>query len=566
MGRNPPRPAGLNGTSPEIPYTVDADPYATAGKAGAVARYGEGEHASTGASAVGTQEREAHGTREVLPPPQGHAAGANPKGNQRGSEGRGEVGSAQSTGEAGESLVEGRGRQTSVSGSRRMAGTQRPSPMSQSLRRLARKAKEEPQLQFTAMAHLLTEEVYWAAWRRLQKGASTGVDGVTATAYAADLAGNLRALQARVKAKQYRPQPVRRVTIPKEGGQTRPIGIPALEDKLVQGAVRLVLEAIYEQDFLTCSYGFRPQRSPHQALAALDQALVRQKVSYVLDIDIRRFFDTLDHEHLLRFVQHRVKDRSILRLLRCWLRAGVLEAGQLTASETGTPQGGVISPLLANIYLHYVLDLWAERRMRKVLRGEMVLVRYADDVVVGFQYRDDAAAFQRALAARLAQFGLELNATKTRLLEFGRFARERAARRGGKPETFDFLGFTHICGRTRRGAFQVRRKTSRQRLRRFLTAAGQWCKVNRHVPVRGQWVILCGKLRGHYQYYGVAGNRNALQVVYERVVRAWRQWLNRRSQRARMTWRTFTTLLRRYPLPRPVLLSVPSAVVQGVLV
>ena len=447
-----------------------------------------------------------------------------------------------------------------------MAGTQRPSPMSQSLRRLARKAKEEPRTQFTAIAHLLTEEVYWAAWRRLKKGASTGVDGVTARAYVAELGANLRALQARVKAKQYRPQPVRRVTIPKEGGQTRPIGIPTLEDKLVQGAVRLLLEAIYEQDFLPCSHGFRPQRSPHQALAALEQALLRQKVSYVLDIDIRRFFDTMDHGHLLRFVQHRVKDRSILRLLRCWLRAGVLEAGRVAPSETGTPQGGVISPLLANIYLHYVLDLWAERRMRKVLRGELVLVRYADDVVVGFQYRDDAETFQRALADRLAQFGLALNAAKTRLLEFGRFAAERAARRGRKPETFDCLGFTHICGRTRRGAFQVRRKTSRKRLRRFLTATGRWCKVNRHVPVRDQWAILCGKLRGHYQYYGVAGNRNALQVVYERVVRAWRQWLNRRSQRARMNWRKFTALLRRYPLPRPVLYAIPSPVVQGVLV
>jgi group II intron reverse transcriptase/maturase len=438
--------------------------------------------------------------------------------------------------------------------------------MTQSLRRLARKAKEEPQLQFTAIAHLLTQEVYWAAWRRLRKGASTGVDGVTTAAYAANLAENLRALQARVKAKEYRPQPVRRVSIPKEGGESRPIGIPTLEDKLVQGAVRIVLEAVYEQDFQPCSFGFRPGRSPQQALAALEQALLRQKVSYVLDIDIRRFFDTMDHGHLLRFVQHRVKDRSLLRLLRGWLRAGVLEAGQVAASETGTPQGGVISPLLANIYLHYVLDLWAERRMRKALRGDLVLVRYADDVVAGFQYREDAEAFQRALATRLAQFGLVLNAAKTRLLEFGRFARERAARHGRKPETFDFLGFTHICGRSRLGRFRVRRKTSRKRLRRFLTATGQWCKVNRHVPVRDQWAILCGKLRGHYQYYGVAGNRDALQVVYERVVRAWRQWLNRRSQRARMHWQRFTALLRRYPLPRPVLSAVPSPVVQGVLV
>ena len=342
--------------------------------------------------------------------------------------------------------------------------------------------------------------------------------------------------------------------------------IPTLEDKLVQGAVRLLLEAIYEQDFRPCSYGFRPGCSPQQALAALEQALLRQKGSDVLESDIKPCFDTMDHGHLRRCVQHRVKDRSILRWLRCWWRAGVLEAGRVAPSETGTPQGGGISPLLANIYLHYVLDLWAERRMRQVLRGEMVLVRYADEVVVGFQYRDDAESFQGALADRLAQFGLELNAAKTRLLEFGRFAVERAARRRGKPETFDFLGFTHLCSRTRRGRFQVRRKTSRKRLRRVLTATGRWCKQHRHVPVRDQWAILCGKLRGHYQYYGVAGNRNALQVVYERVVRAWRQWLNRRSQRARMNWRKFTALLRRYPLLRPVLYAVPSPVMQGVLV
>lgn len=256
-----------------------------------------------------------------------------------------------------------------------MAGTQRPSPMTQSLRRLARKAKEEPQTQCTAIAHLRTEEVYWAAWRRRKKGASTGVDGVTATAYATDLAENLRARHARGKTKADRPQPVRRVRRPKAGGGTRPIGVPTLEDKLVQGAVRLGLEAIDEQNFLPCSHGFRPQRSPQQALAALAQALVRQKVSYVLDSDIKRCFDSVDRAHLMRFVRHRVKDRSILRLLRGWLHAGVLEGGGHVPSETGTPQGGVSSPLLANIYLHDVLALWAERRMRKALRGAMVLVR-----------------------------------------------------------------------------------------------------------------------------------------------------------------------------------------------
>jgi RNA-directed DNA polymerase len=275
--------------------------------------------------------------------------------------------------------------------------------------------------------------------------------------------------------------------------------VPTLEDQRVQGAVRLVLEAIYEQDFLPCSHGFRPQRSPQQALAARAQARVRQKVSYGLDIDIKRCFASVDRAHRMRFVQHRVKDRSILRLLRGWLQAGVLEGDERVPAETGTPQGGVISPLLANSYLHYVRDRWAERRMRKARRGEMGVVRDADDVVVGFQDRDEAEACQRALGARLAQFGLERNTTKTRLLEFGRVARERAARHGGKPETVDVLGFTHSCVRTRWGTVQVRRKTSRTRLRRFLTATGQRCKVNRHVPVRAQRAILGAKLRGHYQ-------------------------------------------------------------------
>ncbi len=437
--------------------------------------------------------------------------------------------------------------------------------MAQSRRRLARKAKEEPQTPVTASAHLLTEAGSWTAWRRLKQGASPGVAGVTATASAAHGAENLRALQARVKAKQYRPQPGRRGAIPKEGGQPRPIGIPALEDKLVQGAARRVVEASSEQDFLASSDGVRTQRSPHQARAALAQALRRQKVSDGRDIDLRRFVDTMDQADLLRFVQHRGQDRSILRRLRRWLGAGVLEAGVVVPTETGTPPGGGISPLLANSYLHYVLARWAERRMRKALRGEMVWGRYADEAIVGFHYRDAAERFQRALAARLAQFGLALHVAKTRLVEGGRFAAERAARRGRNPETFDFLGFTHICGRSRRGAVLVRRKTSRQRLRRFLTAPGRWGTVNRHVPLRDQGAILWGKLRGHYQYDGVAGTRNALQGVYERVVRAWRQWLNRRSQRARMHWGTCTALLRRSPLPRPVLYAVPSPVLPGVL-
>ena len=335
---------------------------------------------------------------------------------------------------------EGRARQGGATSGGHMGGAQKPKAMSPELRRIAEKAREDHRVQFTSLAHLLTVEALEAAWKALKKRSGAGIDGVTAAEYERDLRGNLERLHERLRAGQYVAPPVRRSYVPKEGAGLRPIGVPTIEDKIAQAAVARILSAIYEQDFLPCSYGFRPGRSPHDALDALNQAIIRGKVNWVFDADISAFFDRLDKGVLRRFLEHRVKDRSLLRLIAKWLHAGVLEDGVVYHPETGTPQGGVISPILANVYLHYALDLWAERVMRRQLRGEFYLVRYADDVVFAFQYPDDAARFAEALRARLGKFGLRLNDAKTRLIEFGRFAKERGARRNQKPETFDFLG------------------------------------------------------------------------------------------------------------------------------
>ena len=444
---------------------------------------------------------------------------------------------------------EGRARQGRATSGGHMGGAQKPMAMSPELRRLAEKARTDRKLQFTSLAHLLTVERLEAAWKALKKRSSAGIDGVTATEYEQDLRGNLERLHARLRAGQYVAPPVRRSYVPKEGAGLRPIGVPTIEDKIVQAAVARILSAIYEQDFLPCSYGFRPGRSAHDALAALDQAIFRGRVNWVFDADISAFFDEMDKGVLRRFLEHRVKDRSLLRLIAKWLHAGVLEDGVVYHPETGTPQGGVISPILANVYLHYALDLWAEKVMRRQLRGEFYMARYADDVVFAFQHQDDATRFAEALRERLGKFGLRLNEAKTRLLEFGRFAAASAARRTQKPETFDFLGLTHICGTSRTGRFMVLRRTASKRLRRAISRVAAWCRVYRHLAVPVQWRYLCSVLRGHYQYYGVTGNLGSLRRFRLQLARAWRKWLNRRSQRGHMPWERFEAVLRQYPLP-----------------
>jgi len=423
--------------------------------------------------------------------------------------------------------------------------------MSPELKRIAARAKRNPQTQFTSLAHLITVDALREAWRTIKKKRSAGVDGVTAQDYELKLEENLRVLHSRLVTMKYQAKPVKRVYVPKEDGSQRPIGIPAVEDKIVQAAVRRVLDAIYEQDFLDFSYGFRPGRSQHQALQALNNAIFRGKVSYVLDADLSSFFDRMDHKVLMELIQRRVKDRSILRLLAKMLHAGVLEDGIREYPETGSPQGAVISPLLSNIYLHYVLDEWAEQVVKPRLRGEMYLVRFADDCVFCFQYWDDAQRVQQALRGRLARCGLSLNEEKTRLLEFGRFASGNMARQNRRPDTFDFLGFTHICGKSRKGKFIVKRKTASKRLRRSVMRASQWCKHHRQTPMAAQHKMICKKLIGHYQYYGIIGNMPSLKKLKWQVTRIWRKWLNRRSQRGRMPWKRFSDVLVCFPLPNP---------------
>lgn len=421
------------------------------------------------------------------------------------------------------------------------------------LERIGQRARKDKEEKFTTLLSHLKVPLLREAFMSLRKRAAAGVDGVTWSEYAERLDERLLDLQDRVHRGSYHPQPVRRTYIPKTGGGERPLGIPTLEDKIVQQAARMVLEPIYEAQFLGFSYGFRPGRSQHDALDALAEAIHR-KVSWVLDADIRSFFDTIDHGWMQQFLEHRIGDRRMVRLLMKWMRAGVMEQGELRASERGTPQGGIISPLLANIYLHYALDLWVRSWRKKHARGALYFVRYADDFVTAFRYEEDARAMHAALAARLAKFGLELHPDKTRVLRFGRFAREQAARHGQKPETFVFLGFTHISGRTREGRFQLKRTTSRKKRGAKLAELREQIRRRRHHPVLHQWRWLKSVLRGHYRYYAVPTNYRALKGFYQAVWDAWHRSLQRRSQRGRWTWAQRLKFDRRHPLPPPRIL------------
>jgi RNA-directed DNA polymerase len=403
--------------------------------------------------------------------------------------------------------------------------------VSSELDRVRQVARKDKDARFTALLHHVDVDRLRAAYLVLRPRAAPGVDGVTWHEYGQNLEGNLRDLHARVHRGSYRAKPSKRAYIPKPDGRQRPLGIAALEDKIVQRAVVEVLGAIYEQDFLGFSYGFRPGRSPHDALDALAVGIQRTRVNWVLDADFRDYFSSLDHQWLERFLEHRIRDRRVLRLVQKWMAAGVIEEGSWMAVEEGVPQGASASPLLANLYLHYVLDLWAEQWRRRYARGDVIIVRWADDFVVAFEHRDDAERFWVELRDRLAKFNLELNADKTRLIEFGRFAVQQRQKRGiGKPETFRFLGFTHICGEDRRGRFQLKRITESKRSRAGRAAA----------PPRSADTP-AGRLArqrpgGHANYYGVPGNQRALYAFRSEVVRLWRMALRRRSQRSRLTW------------------------------
>lgn len=430
-----------------------------------------------------------------------------------------------------------------------MTGTQGPRTISPKLLRIAELARQRPQTALTTLAHAIDLDLLFEAYRRTRKDGAVGVDGQTAEAYAEHLEENLRALLERAKSGTYRAPPVRRVHIPKaDGSKTRPIGIPSFEDKVLQRAVAMVLEAVYEQDFRDCSFGFRPRRSAHQALQALWKGLMDLGGGWVLELDIQGFFDALDHEQLRKILGQRVRDGVLLRLIGKWLNAGVLEEGRLVYPDTGTPQGGVISPLLANVFLDTVLDAWFEDEVRPRLRGRSFLVRYADDAVMGFALEQDARRVYEVLAKRFARFGLLLHPEKTRLVRF-----ERPSRSGSRPrpETFDFLGFTHYWGRSRRGTPAVLRKTQRDRFSRALRAIAQWCSRHRHAPLAEQHRALQQKLRGHYAYYGITGNQPALSRFWWETQRTWKTWLSRRSNRRQLRWERFYLLIARYPLPPP---------------
>lgn len=463
------------------------------------------------------------------------------------------VGPIHTTDEASEGNegVEGRGRPGGSRRERPKVRTQSRVALPSHLVRVNEAAWHDRQARFTALLHHVDVLALERAFRRLKRGAAAGIDGETVASYEQSLQERLQDLCTRVHAGRFRPQPVRRVYIAKTDGGQRPLGVPALEDKIVQGAVAEVLSAIYEVDFLGFSYGFRPGRSPHQALAALHTALMTQCVNWVLDADIRKYFDSVDHEWLLRMLAHRIADRRILRLIRRWLKAGVLEEGEWYETEQGTPQGSGISPLLSNVFLHYVFDLWVQRWRKRYARGNVIVVRYCDDFVLGFQYADDARRMLANLKQRMAQFGLALHEEKTRLIEFGRLPALDRKRRGiRRPETFAFLGFTHYCGWTRDGRFVVKRKTQSKRLSVKLKSLREEARRRMHRRVSAQHQWLCQVLRGHYLYFGVPSNFRSLNAFYEEVRRIWFRALSRRSQR-RLTWARFTALLVRLPLPAP---------------
>jgi group II intron reverse transcriptase/maturase len=424
--------------------------------------------------------------------------------------------------------------------------------MSTELDRIAELAKGDGERRFLSIAHLLTPEALYRALRSLRKKASAGVDGLTYAEYAEDAWGNVRALHDRLRSKRYQAQPLRRIYIPKESGEKRPISIPSLEDKIVQRAAVELLNAIYEQDFLECSYGCRPGRGAHAALDEIGRVICQGPVSYVLEGDIRGYFDAIVRDQLMEMIEKRVADGSILRLIRKWINVGVIDGERLLISKTGTGQGQVISPLLANIYLHHVLDEWFEKAIKPRLRGKAYAVRYCDDFILCFQYREDAERVLRVLPKRFGKYGLSLHPEKTRLIEFGRFAHRNAIRRGAKkPATFDFLGFTHLCAQSRRGKFTIHVRTVRKRLQRSLAHIMEWCQRHRHDPVAEQRDVLNSKLRGHYQYYGRPTNYRCLWQYYRQVRRIWKKWLNRRTRGSTLNWDAYTQLLDRYPLLQP---------------
>lgn len=430
-------------------------------------------------------------------------------------------------------------------------GTQAPKTVSTKLARIAELARQAPGMAFRNLAHHIDVEFLKEAFANTRKDGATGVDGQTALEYEQNLDANLRSLHERFKSGSYHAPPVKRVHIPKGDGRTRPLGIPTFEDKLLQRAVAMVLSALYEQDFMDCSFGFRPKRRAHDALACLRNELMEMSGGWVLDVDIKGFFDNLDHSQLRDLLDQRVLDGVIRRTINKWLKAGVLEEGNLSFPEAGTPQGGVISPLLANVYLHVVVDRWFHDEVKPRLSGQAFLVRYADDFVMAFEHEGDARRVFEVLPKRLARFGLTLHPDKSRLLQFRRPRKKSDDEPPDEPPaSFDFLGFTHHWARSRRGLWVIKQKTAKSRLARALQRINDWCRLNRHQPIVEQLQTLKSKLRGHCEYYGLTGNSRSLTRFRQALLTRWRFWLNKRSHRAGMTWAKFSLWLERHPLPQ----------------
>ena len=419
---------------------------------------------------------------------------------------------------------------------------------------ITKHAAKDKNFKFTSLAHLLNEESLKECFHMLDKRKAAGIDNVTYEEYGQYLNTNIRKLVIKMKEGKYYPQPVKRVYIPKGEGKLRPLGIPALEEKIVQMGVTRILDAIFEPSFLDCSYGFRIGKGCHQALKQIDNIIMTKPVNHIIDADIRSFFDNVEHGWMMRMLEEKIADKNFLRIINRFLKAGVMEEGKLYPTDVGTPQGGIISPTLSNIYLHYVLDLWVEKVIKKETKGFVELVRYCDDFVILVQYKEEAEKILGKLEERFNKFGLDLSKEKTRLIEYGRYARANAEKAGRKPDTFDFLGFTHYCDKSRNGNFKVGRKTKKKKLNAKLKEMNGWLKMVRNlVELKKWWEILKAKIRGHFEYYGVSGNYASIQVFYRRCCELAYKWINRRSQKKSMNWVQFNEYLKQFPLPKPVI-------------
>ena len=430
-----------------------------------------------------------------------------------------------------------------------MRDTQRSEIISTQLRQIAAQASEHPERVFTSLIHRIDVEFLREAYYRLRKDGAPGLSGITAKEYGKELEANLIDLHERLKAQRYVAPPIKRVWLEKEGGKKRPIGISEIEDKIVQKAVSMLMGAVYEQDFYPFSYGFREEHSAHQAIGEIREQCRKHGIEWIYDADITGFFDNIDRGWLRTFIQQRINDGGLLRLIGKWLNAGVMEGDQITYSDKGTPQGGVISPVLANVFLHHVLDEWFIREVKPRMRGHCFMVRFADDFVIGFQREDDARRVMEVLPKRFEKYGLEIHPEKSRLLSFGKPASGKEVRRGDN--TFDFLGFTHYWARSRHGYWVIKRKTARKKVRKTVQTLWEWCKMNRHMDLARQHRILSSKLRGHFQYFGVRCNMRAMEAVLHHAKRAWKYWLNRRSSKKALNWEKLEVLMERLPLPIP---------------